>query len=270
MADRGEMLIAIMNNERDFAILRQKHWYRIPISSVKKLIKDRWPPQWIAFYQTKVFGEEAFTVSYFAEVVHIKETFRWQLFADEPQNDRSNRKYYQLLLGEIQKLPVPILSRRWRRIVFIPTTWTKFMSATEINDLYDDSPLEDRLWTEFKRHDIPAERQEFVTVKQNNYALDFAIYCHHGNIDVETDGDSWHANPEKAAQDRLRDNDLGVAGWKVLRFGTKEIRERVKEYCIPTVAESINKLGGISKDRYLPRMINLDELGTYQMGLFDD
>jgi very-short-patch-repair endonuclease len=270
MSDRGEVLVAIMNNKHDFTLLRQKQWYRIPISSVKKLIKDRWPPQWIAFYQTKVFGDEAFTVSYYAKVIQIKEVFRWQLFPDKPQNERSNRKYYQLLLDDIQKLPEPILSRRWRRIVFIPTTWTKFMSATEINDLYDDSPLEDRLWTEFKRYEIPAERQEFVTVKQNNYVLDFAIYCHRGNIDVETDGDSWHANPEKAAQDRFRDNNLGVAGWKVLRFGTKEIRERVKEYCIPTVAESINKLGGISEDHYIPRKINLDEQGIYQMGLFDD
>lgn len=270
MTDRGEVLVAIMNNKQDFAILRQKQWYRIPISSVKKLIKDRWPPQWIAFYQTKVFGDEAFTVSYYAEVIHIKEAFRWQLFPDEPQNERSNRKYYQIFLDDIQKLPEPILSRRWRRIIFIPSTWTKFMNATEINDLYDDSPLEDRLWTEFKRNDILAERQEFVTVKQNNYALDFAIYCHRGNIDVETDGDSWHANPEKAAQDRFRDNNLGVAGWKVLRFGTKEIRERIDEYCIPIVAESINKLGGISEDRYIPRMINVEEQGSYQMGLFDD
>ncbi len=41
MADQGEVLVAIMNNKRDFAILRQKQWYRIPISSVNKWLKDR-------------------------------------------------------------------------------------------------------------------------------------------------------------------------------------------------------------------------------------
>jgi hypothetical protein len=32
------------------------------------------------------------------------------------------------------------------------------MQALEINDLYDESPLEDRLWAEFKRLQISAER----------------------------------------------------------------------------------------------------------------
>jgi very-short-patch-repair endonuclease len=259
-----------MNNEQDFLIARDKNWYRIPVSSVKKWLKDRWPPQWLAFYQTKVFGPEAYTVSYFAEVLQVRKVYRRELFPKEPQGKKSNRRYYQIMFGPLQKLPAPIVSRRWRRIVFIPTTWVKFVNAAEINDLYDDSPLEDRLWTEFKRHEIPAERQEFVTVKDNNYFLDFAIYCHGGNIDVETDGDSWHANPTKAAQDRLRDNSLAVVGWKVLRFGTKEIRESIADYCMPNIAETINRLGGISEDRYMPRKIDLEADGTYQIGLYDD
>jgi hypothetical protein len=52
----------------------------------------------------------------------------------------------------------------------------------EINDLYDESPLEDRLWVEFKRVEIGAERQEFVEVKKRLYALDFAICCALGKI----------------------------------------------------------------------------------------
>lgn len=135
-------------------------------------------------------------MNYFAEVIQIKKVYRWQLFPDEPESKKSQRRYYQVFLGEIKKLPAPILSRRWRRIVFIPTTWSKFLNAYEINDLYDDSPLEDRLWVEFKRHEIPAERQEFITIKEKSYALDFAIYCDKGSVDVETDGDTWHANPE--------------------------------------------------------------------------
>jgi hypothetical protein len=73
------------------------------------------------------------------------------------------------------------------------------MHAVEINDLYDESPLEDRLWAEMKRLQIHAERQEFVRADQHDYALDFALYCALGKIDVETDGDTWHANPAKAS-----------------------------------------------------------------------
>ena len=35
---------------------------------------------------------------------------------------------------------------------------------------------------------------------------------------ASTNGDVWHANPERAVQDNLRDNDLETVGWKVLRF----------------------------------------------------
>ena len=62
----------------------------------------------------------------------------------------TNWQYYQVVIGPLQRLPEPIVSLRWRRIVFIPTTWEKFVTAMEINDLYDDSPLEDRLWSVFK------------------------------------------------------------------------------------------------------------------------
>lgn len=267
---RGEVLVAIMNDKRDFAIARDQRWYRIPVGSAKKWLKDRWPPRWLAFYQTKVFGPEAYSVSYYASVVGIDRVRRRELFPGEPENKKSNRLYYQLLLGPLHRLPNPILSRRWRRIVFIPTTWDKFTHAVEINDLYDDSPLEDRLWVAFKRYNIPAERQEFVTVKEQNFALDFAIYCADGNVDVETDGDTWHANPEKAAEDNLRDNALEAVGWKILRFSTQQIREATEEYCIPTVVKTINNLGGVDEGAYVPRRIDTDADGSYQLGLFDD
>ena len=212
MSTRGEVLVAIINNQFDFAIARDQYWYRIPVSSVDKWLKNRWPPQWLAFYQTKAFGPEAHAVNYYAEVLDIRQAYRWQLFSDDPPGKKRNRRYYQLFLRPLQRLSKPILSRRFRRIVFIPTTWHKFINAVEINDLYDESPLEDRLWVEFKRLQIAAERQEFIKVKANNYALDFAIYCATGKINVETDGDMWHANPERAANDNVRDNDIKTAG----------------------------------------------------------
>ena len=174
-------------------------------------------------------------------------------------------------LSPLQRLPKPIISRRWRRVVFIPTTWQKFVNAVEINDLYDESPLEDRLWVELKRVQINAERQEFVQVKGRTYALDFAIYCTLGKMDVETDGDTWHADPQRIPLDNLRDNDLETAGWKLLRFNTKQIQEQMAEYCLPTIVENINKLSGVDEGRLVPRQINLDAPdGMYQLGLFDD
>jgi hypothetical protein len=146
-----EVLVAIVNDVRDYRIARDRNWYRIPVSSVRKFLHDRWPPQWLAFYQTKVFGEEAHSVRYYARVLGIRTAFRWQLFPEEPQDKGSERRYYQLILEPLRQLPRPILSRRLRRIVFITTTWQRFIDATEINDLYHGSPLEDRLWAELKQ-----------------------------------------------------------------------------------------------------------------------
>ncbi len=208
MTNRGEVLVAIMNDKRDFAILREHNWYRIPVTSAKKWLKNRWPPKWVAFYQTKVFGDEAYSIRYYAKAIQIKKVRRLQLFPNEPIGKKSQRQYYQLILSPLKQLPQPIFSRRWRRIVFIPTTWQKFIQASEINDLYDDSPLEDRLWAELKRFKIPAERQHFITVEKENYSLDFAVFCANGKINIETDGDTWHANAEGSAKDNLRDNNL--------------------------------------------------------------
>ncbi len=270
MANRGEVLVALINKPLDYAILREKLWYRIPVSSVEKWLKGKWPPKWIAFYQTKAFNQEAYSVSYFGRVVEIRNVFRWQLFPDEPRDEKSERKYYQVILSSVEILPKSIISRRWRRIVFIPTTWEKFLHAIEINDLYNESNLEDQLWLELKRFQIFAERQEYITVNRHNYFLDFAIYCAKGRIDVETDGDFWHANPKKSVEDNLRDNNLKTAGWQVLRFSTTQIQEQAAEYCVSTVVKNINKFGGVDNGKTVPRKIDLNiPPGSYQPSLFD-
>lgn len=268
MSKRGEVLVAIINNKLDFAILRENSWYRIPVASVEKWLKEKWPPKWLALYQTLAFDAEKHAINYFAQVLDIRLVYRWQLFPNEPKDAKSNRRYYQVFVKSVQLLPKPIYSRRYRRIIFIPTTWEKFVGASEINDLFDESSLEDKLWAEFKRHDIPAERQEFIIARKNDYVLDFAVYCAKGNIDVETDGDFWHITPEQAEKDNRRDHDLNTAGWEVLRFSEKQIRETAAQYCIETVAENINKLGGVDEGKVIPRKINLAG-SSYQPSLFD-
>ncbi len=268
MAKRGEVLIAILRHKGDLSIASDQHWYRIPVSSVEKWFKGRWPPRWLAFYLPRIFRDEAYSISYYARVREVRKRFRSELFPAELQTTKSDREYYQLILNPLEKLPRPIFSRRWRRVVFIPTTWEKFIAASEINDLFDGSPLENRLWAEFKRHGISAERQEFVKAGGQQYALDFAIYCADGKIDVETDGDLWHANPEKAAKDNLRDNALEADGWKVLRFSTPQVKEKLAEYCLPTIAKTINSLGGLDEGGVLPRNLNI--VPDSQYGLFDD
>lgn len=245
MSKRGQVLVGIMNEPRDLTIAREQHWYRIPVVSVERFLKERWPPEWLAFYQTHEFGDEAYCINYFARVLDIRQVSRRELFPDEVANRKAANKYYQVIVSPLERCPQPILSRRWRRIVFIPTTLDKFANAIEINDLYDESPLEDRLWAMLKLRGISAERQEFVKIEEQLYALDFAIYCNAGTLAIETDGDMWHADPKRIPEDNRRDNDLKTAGWVPLRFNTKQIQEEIEEYCVPTIQKNIERLGGL-------------------------
>ena len=202
-----KVLVGIINHPRDLILAREQRWYRIPVSSARKWLARHWPPKWIAFYQTKIFREHAFTIRHFAEILNIRTATRAQLLPAEPRHPRASELYYQIDLGPLHDLPAPIVSRRWRRIVFIPTNWRKFVSAKEINDLYDESPLEDLLWDELRRlNQSPSrlhlpERQEFITANGNEYALDFAFYCEKGKMAVETDGDTWHSDPVRIPED---------------------------------------------------------------------
>jgi len=267
---QDQVLVAILNAPRDLEIARHQHWYRIPAGSAKKWLFRRWPPRWLAFYQPKIFGEEAFAVHYYAPVLEVRQVLRRDLFPDEPGHEKANSPYIQLMLGPVQRLSQCIPSRRWRRIVFIQTTWQKFTSASEINDLYDESPLEDRLWAEFKRLQLHPERQEFISINKNDYALDFAFYCATGKLDVETDGDTWHSDPQRIPEDNRRDNDLETGGWKLLRFNTLQLREQMVEYCLPAIVQNINSLGGPAEGRLIPRDIHSNGASPSQLSLFDD
>ncbi len=94
MQECGEVLVAIINNHSDFLLAREKQWYRIPIDSQAKWLKKRWPPRWLAFYQTKIFGAEAYSIRYFTKVKGIQEAYRWQLFPEEKQGAKINNRYY--------------------------------------------------------------------------------------------------------------------------------------------------------------------------------
>ena len=271
MSDRRDVLVAIMNNLHDFAILREQSWYRIPVDSVNKWLKDDWPPDWLAFYQTKVFGHERYSIRYFGKVKGKPQIVHgWQIIPERSKvEEKGERQYYQIFLESLIHRERPILSYQWHRVTFIPTTLQKFNSATEINDLYDSSVLEDRLWEEFKRLQIPLERQKRLTLNNRNYFLDFAITCEKGNLAIETDGDSYHANPEQAGKDMIRNNEIETNQWRVLHFSTRHIQEQMQEYCIPTIVKNINNLGGYVDESGHPRKIDLNlPPGSYQPTLF--
>lgn len=132
------VLVAIMNNQKDWQRVQDEHWYRLPVKHA--------PPgsphfDWIAFYFTRVFKDNKWAIHFYAPILGHELLTRRDLIPSEPHHKRAGNWYYKLALGPLHhKLP-PISSETWRRITFIVTTGDRFEAAREIKDLYaDQSP----------------------------------------------------------------------------------------------------------------------------------
>jgi len=137
------VLVAIMNSPRDLAIARDQHWYRIP---VKRMPKRALNAPILAFYQTREFGPEKWSINYYAHTTAWEIVSRDQLLPDETQHPRAKELYYKVHLQELRPLPHPIVSNKWRRVAFIVTHWARLEAAQEINELLHGTIWEERLW----------------------------------------------------------------------------------------------------------------------------
>ena len=131
MYPEDRVLVAYVPRVADFRFIREKNWYRIPVKHAPKGIHA----EYIAFYFGKSFDKEKWAIHYFAENRGHELVRRVDLLPEERNHPRANDLYYKIQLGPIQTLEQPILSLHWRRLLFIHTTWDRFRSAREVNDL---------------------------------------------------------------------------------------------------------------------------------------
>ena len=187
------VLVAIMNDRRAFEIARDEGWYRIP---------QKYAPQStteaavLAFYFTKAFGDEKWSVRWYAPVRGHELARRRDLLPDQPDHPHADEVYYKLQLGPLMQLERPILSLRWRRITFIETSWDRFTAAEEVNDLYASGA--DGLFVTLKEAGFYPEREFLVREGGVKYVADMAIPCHTGTVTIAV-GD--HPAPPRALRD---------------------------------------------------------------------
>jgi hypothetical protein len=175
------VLVAIMNKRRDFKIARDEGWYRIP--------QKHAPPSTteaavVAFYFTRVFRDDKWTVRWYAPVRGHELARRRDLFPQQPDHPRADEAYYKMQLGPLMELEQPIPSLRWRRIVFIETSWDRLNAAEEINDLYASGA--DGLFVTLKDEGLYPEREFLIREDGVKYTVDLAIPCHRGAVAITT------------------------------------------------------------------------------------
>jgi len=233
------VLVAVMNDRRDFDIARHEGWYRIPL----KRAPSRVGADYLAFYQTKAFGDEKWAIKYYASTRRYRLVTRAELLPEETDHPRAAEPYYKVEIGPLQCLPRPIPSRRLRRISFIPTTLERLLGAEEINDLWDRGSREDRLWEAFKREGIEAERQYEVEEGAVRCLVDFAVLCQEGQVAVICEGEPVGENIKVIRERQVSDYDLAAWGWTVLRFDWQQSRD--VSGCLAAVQAAVSRCGGL-------------------------
>jgi len=238
-------LVAILKDRSDLEIALHKGWYRIPLKTKTTPLSVRENKlEYIAFYQTSVFGEDAFKIRWSAKVKNISVVKRKELFPAEQRNPKSKEDYYKIEFDKCEQLENPVISKRHRRMLFLNTTYEKLVHSIEFNDLFIESPIEENLWEKLKFERIEAERQFMLQTKNKLYYLDFALFCKERNLDVECDGDEYHLSVDAVKYDKKRNNDLSKLGWIVLRYHTDQIKQSINNV-IGEVKETINRYGGL-------------------------
>jgi hypothetical protein len=209
----------------------------------------------LAFYQPDSFNADRRRVRYQAPILNYELLPRAALLPEERDHVRGAQLYHCFHLGPLVELPQPILSRKGRRLLFIPTTQHKLATAREINELFAGTPIEEQLFKALKGQGLWPEREYYVELtrpearrsRPAGHFLDLALFCQGRNLDVECDGDTWHLGRESARRDRHRDNLLEANGWHILRFNTEEIQRELPTV-LTRVREAINTYGGIEEE----------------------
>ncbi len=200
--ERKDFLIALMPDKNDLEILLREKWYRIRTGKRSpKSVRENYIKH-IAFYQPGSFEHDAYIIGWWAEVRNVTNVMREDLFPYISAGDKSGMEYYKVDVDNIEELPNPIYCRRPRRILFINSTYNQFKKAKEINDLFIESPIEEKFWGALKENNIFAERQFPVSSGKTRYRLDFALFCRERKLAIECDGDRYHTSKEDVFNDK--------------------------------------------------------------------
>jgi hypothetical protein len=274
-----DVLVALWPRPRDLELAQERGWYRVRPGVAIERLGDLSRFRTLAFYQPDSFGNDRRRIRYRARVLGYERLTRAELLPEEPDHVRAHQIYHCFRLGPLEELPRPVMSRKGRRLLFVPTSQQRLAFAQEINELFAGTPIEDALFGALKGEGLWPEREYYVELRRPEAArsrpvahfLDLALFCRDRDLNVECDGDTWHIGSESARRDRHRDNLLEANGWHILRFNTQEILHEI-EVTLTRIREAINRYGGVMDDDGAVRRFGRDgSLGPGQkrLDLFD-
>ena len=233
------VLVAVLKSKRDLAILLSENWYRIPAERLPRRQFD-----YLAFYQTAVFGSQGKQILYFARVLSWQIAKRRDLLPNDLKHPKANDDYYRVRVGEIKKLPRSVKNIIPRRVSFGFTTLKQLLKSKNILQLYKVAPTEQILKAGLEEAGIKAVAQYYVSVGERRYFLDFAVVCKNGGIAIECDNTKAHSGKAQREKDKIKNNFLQQQGWVVIRLTESEIISDLTG-CVAKIKKAAQKLAGI-------------------------
>lgn len=130
--DDDRVLVAVVSRRRDFDLLRQACWYRVPLFSAPLCIDA----DYLAFYLSGHIRPEGGLIAYYAQRTGFELARRRDLLPAEAQHPRADQWYFKLQFRALLSRTPPIRNPTRRPISFIYTDWAHFNQAQVIADLY--------------------------------------------------------------------------------------------------------------------------------------
>ena len=103
------------------------------------------------------------------------------------------------------------------------------------------SPIESQFWAAYmllSPPELAGPVQEFEVLGRR-YRIDFALPAR--MIGIELDGQATHSSTRVIARDRQRQRDLEAAGWRIIRFGGKEVHDDAAG-CVRQAADQVRMI----------------------------
>ena len=180
------VLVVVVPKLRDWEIVLNEHWYRIPVGRAPRQIAA----EYLALYQTSAFGVQGQRINYFAPILRYHLLTRADLLPDEPDHTRAAEQYFKIELGELQPLPKPVPSVHQARITFIYTTLERLLQANDVSDLWLRAVARQKLYAAIHERGLAVECWYPVDMGDRPEA-DLALFGPGGRLNIYIDEPSW-------------------------------------------------------------------------------
>ena len=133
MFPEDRVLVGVINRRTDWQLLCQERIYRIPLEQQPNGIDVEYMAFFISKNTHTVYGG---MISFYARRLGVELKTRQQILPKESNHPRANNPYLCVHVAQLQLKSPPILNRTGRPLAFIHTTWDRFVSAHELQDLF--------------------------------------------------------------------------------------------------------------------------------------